>query len=81
MSGEDRKVVYKVDVSDGAWPNGLVLDYVALRIYWIDARSDSINTVKYDGTGYHEVLRGHELLTHPFAISLYGNHVYWTDWR
>ena len=81
MSGEDRRVVYRVESSDGAWPNGLVLDYVAQRIYWIDARSDSINTVKYDGTEYHEVLRGHELLTHPFAISLYENHVYWTDWR
>ena len=83
MSGEDRQVVYRVDVSDcwGAWPNGLVLDYVAHRIYWIDARSDSISTVTYDGKDYYEVLRGHELLTHPFAISLYENHVYWTDWR
>jgi hypothetical protein len=25
-------------VTDGAWPNGLTLDYVLKRIYWIDAR-------------------------------------------
>uniref|UniRef100_A0A8C3UGF2 EGF-like domain-containing protein n=1 Tax=Catharus ustulatus TaxID=91951 RepID=A0A8C3UGF2_CATUS len=28
-----------------------------------------------------EVLRGHEYLSHPFAVTLYGGEVYWTDWR
>lgn len=28
-----------------------------------------------------EVLRGHEFLSHPFAVTLYGGEVYWTDWR
>jgi len=37
MSGEGRKVVVRVDaVSDGAWPNGLTLDYTAeVRYYTI----------------------------------------------
>lgn len=47
----------------------------------MDAKSDSIHTVTYDGTGYHEVMRDLEMLSHPFAISLFENHVYWTDWR
>lgn len=81
MSGEERTIVFSVDSTNGAWPNGLVLDYIAQRVYWIDARSDSINTIKYDGSDPREVLRGHELLTHPFAIALYENFVYWTDWR
>ncbi|KAI9558491.1 hypothetical protein GHT06_015278 [Daphnia sinensis] len=82
MSGDGRKVVVRVDsVSDGAWPNGLTLDYAAQRIYWIDARSDSIHTARYDGTDPREILRGHETLSHPFAIALFENHVYWTDWR
>jgi hypothetical protein len=39
MSGQDRIIVVRVDqVTDGAWPNGLTLDYVLKRIYWIDAR-------------------------------------------
>lgn len=39
MSGQDRSIVVRVDqVTDGAWPNGLTLDYVLKRIYWIDAR-------------------------------------------
>lgn len=44
-------------------------------------RSDSIQTVNYDGSDFREVMKGHETLTHPFAISLFDNYVYWTDWR
>ncbi|XP_059475497.1 low-density lipoprotein receptor-related protein 1 isoform X2 [Neocloeon triangulifer] len=82
MSGDGRKEIIRVDkVTDGAWPNGLTLDYVLQRIYWIDAKSDSIHTTTYDGGDYREVMRGHETQTHPFAIALFENYVYWTDWR
>ncbi|KAK6630731.1 hypothetical protein RUM44_002900 [Polyplax serrata] len=82
MSGTHRKRVLRVDqITDGAWPNGLTLDYVLRRIYWIDARSDSIHTTTYDGLSHKEVIRGHETLTHPFSIAVFENYVYWTDWR
>lgn len=39
MSGDHRSIVILVDeVTNGAWPNGLTLDYQLNRIYWIDAR-------------------------------------------
>lgn len=47
----------------------------------ISRRSDSIHTTLYDGTGYQLVLRGHAMLSHPFAVTLFESHVYWTDWR
>ena len=47
----------------------------------LHCRSDSIHTVKYDGSDLRQILKGHEFLSHPFAISLFGNYVYWTDWR
>ncbi|CAB3364278.1 Hypothetical predicted protein [Cloeon dipterum] len=82
MSGEGRQLIVRVDkVTNGGWPNGLTLDYVLQRIYWIDAKSDSIHTSNYDGGDYREVMRGHETQTHPFAIALFENYVYWTDWR
>ncbi|RZF40959.1 hypothetical protein LSTR_LSTR013214 [Laodelphax striatellus] len=82
MSGDHRRVVVLVEkMSDGAWPNGLTLDYELKRIYWIDARSDSIYTVTYDGGDHREVMGQHETLSHPFAIGLFEGHVYWTDWR
>lgn len=43
--------------------------------------SDAIFSALYDGSGVIEILRGHEYLSHPFAVSLFGGSVYWTDWR
>ena len=59
-----------------AWPqpaSSLCPDYAL--------RSDAIYSARYDGSGHMEVLRGHEFLSHPFAVTLYGGEVYWTDWR
>ncbi|XP_066143818.1 prolow-density lipoprotein receptor-related protein 1 [Euwallacea fornicatus] len=82
LAGLDRKVVVRVDYFfKGGWPNGLTLDYTMRRIYWADARSDSIHTSDYDGNDHHEVISNHEFLSHPFAISLFENYIYWTDWR
>uniref|UniRef100_A0A8C1T2J2 Low density lipoprotein receptor-related protein 1Ab n=1 Tax=Cyprinus carpio TaxID=7962 RepID=A0A8C1T2J2_CYPCA len=46
-----------------------------------DPKSDAIYSAAYDGSGLIEVLRGHEHLSHPFAVTMYGGEVYWTDWR
>uniref|UniRef100_A0A8D0KZI1 EGF-like domain-containing protein n=1 Tax=Strix occidentalis caurina TaxID=311401 RepID=A0A8D0KZI1_STROC len=71
-----------VPTGSGGWPNGLTVDYLEKRILWIDARWDQDTHLSlYDGTGHIEVLRGHEYLSHPFAVTLYGGEVYWTDWR
>lgn len=81
MAGEQRTVITHVAHVRGAWPNGLTLDYTLRRVYWIDARSDSIHTVDYNGGDHHLVLRDQETLSHPFSISVFENYVYWTDWR
>ncbi|XP_050312267.1 prolow-density lipoprotein receptor-related protein 1 isoform X2 [Anthonomus grandis grandis] len=82
LAGLDRRVVVRVDqFVKGGWPNGLTLDYTMRRIYWADARSDSIHTSDYNGNDHHEVISNQEFLSHPFAISLFENYVYWTDWR
>lgn len=81
MAGEYRRTIMQVDQVQGAWPNGLTLDYTLKRVYWIDARSDSIHTTNYDGGDHHLVIRDQETLSHPFSISVFENHVYWTDWR
>uniref|UniRef100_A0A8C2EPV9 Low density lipoprotein receptor-related protein 1Aa n=1 Tax=Cyprinus carpio TaxID=7962 RepID=A0A8C2EPV9_CYPCA len=80
MSGHGRRTIHK-ETGSGGWPNGLTVDYLERRILWIDARSDAIYSAKYDGSGLIEVLRGHEYLSHPFAVTMFGGEVYWTDWR
>lgn len=81
MAGEYRQTIVNVEIFFGGWPNGLTLDYVQKRVYWNDAHSNSIHTTNYDGGDHHLVLRDPETLSHPFSISLFENHVYWTEWR
>uniref|UniRef100_A0A3B5M6U1 EGF-like domain-containing protein n=1 Tax=Xiphophorus couchianus TaxID=32473 RepID=A0A3B5M6U1_9TELE len=71
MSGSGRHIVFK-DMEIGAWPNGLTLDHLEKRIVWTDARLVISDCVQKSG---------HEYLSHPFAVSLFGGNVYWTDWR
>ncbi|KRX38253.1 Prolow-density lipoprotein receptor-related protein 1 [Trichinella murrelli] len=68
-------------VKGGGWVNGLTIDYIAERLYWTDAKSDSIHTVNYDGQDHHLVLSNHDFMSHPFAITVFEDFVYWTDWR
>lgn len=63
MSGEGRRIVFMVSEVEGAgWPNGLTLDYALRRIYWIDAKSDSIHTALYDGSDHRQVRQAVYLL-------------------
>lgn len=81
MAGKFRKAISTTSHVSTGWPNGLTLDYTQKRVYWVDAKSDSIYTIRYDGSDVHLVLRDREILSHPFAITVFENYVYWTDWR
>ena len=82
MSGENRRNLFDIQrVAGGGWPNGLALDFDVERLYWIDARSNSIHTVTYDGLDHHVVVHGTEHIQHPFSIALFDDKVYWTEWQ
>ncbi|XP_052831949.1 low-density lipoprotein receptor-related protein 1B isoform X1 [Octopus bimaculoides] len=82
MSGQNRKTIFNISsIVGGGWPNGLTIDYEFRRLFWVDARSDSIHTITYDGHDLRMVLKDHINLGHPFAITLFGDNLYWTDWR
>ena len=50
MAGTDRRILFRVlDVPSGGWPNGLTCDFSAERLYWIDAKSDSVHSMTYEG--------------------------------
>lgn len=79
MDGTERRLVVKI--KPGSWPNGIALDSIARRIYWIDAKSDALSCVRYDGKDLRTILTGNQYLSHPFAVNLFENNVYWSDWR
>lgn len=77
MDGTHRKTIVSYDVK---WPNGLTLDLVQKRIYWVDAKLNTISSCDYNGSGRRVVLSSPDTLRHPFSITTFEDWVYWTDW-
>lgn len=73
-----RILTYEDDI---AWPNGLTIDYFADRLYWADAHLDYIASTDLEGRHKHIVLSGDKLVPHVFALSLFEDHLFWTDWN
>ncbi|XP_071487623.1 low-density lipoprotein receptor-related protein 4-like [Diadema antillarum] len=61
------------------WPNGLTIDYATDKLFWADAKHHSIESANLDGSGRKIVIN--KGLPHPFAITLFEDHIYWTDWH
>ncbi|XP_070387130.1 low-density lipoprotein receptor-related protein 1-like isoform X2 [Dermacentor albipictus] len=81
LDGSSRKVIVNVEEYSNlpkSLPNGITLDYAVNRVYWIDARSGSIHTVKYDGTGHKKILHL-STFSKPFSMDVFGDYFYWTD--
>ncbi|KAH8295018.1 hypothetical protein KR018_005781 [Drosophila ironensis] len=77
MDGSHRTTIISYDVK---WPNGITLDLVRKRLYWVDGKLNIISSANYDGSQRRQVLYSSEYLRHPFSITTFEDHVYWTDW-
>lgn len=60
------------------WPNGLTLDYQESRVYWIDGRHNYIASVDYHGNNRRMAYT--QAVNHPYALTMLGQQLYWTDW-
>ncbi|XP_013395341.1 low-density lipoprotein receptor-related protein 4-like [Lingula anatina] len=79
MDGTNRRVLVNTELG---WPNGLALDYEMERIFWLDAKLDKIETSDLNGENRVLLISGTQgVLDHPFGITVFGEHVYWTDWQ
>lgn len=72
-----RILTYENDI---AWPNALTIDYFSERIFWADAHLDYIASADLEGRHRHIVLSG-DKVPHVFAITLFEDYIYWTDWN
>ena len=75
MDGTGRRIL--VQGGGLSWPNGLSIDYNARKLYWADARTDSIECVDFNGSNRTVILQG---VTHPFGLDVHDGFIYWTDW-
>jgi hypothetical protein len=61
------------------WPNALTIDYTIDSIWWVDAKLDVIEHCDLNGEN-RRVILAHDQIYHPFSISVFEDHVYWSDW-
>ncbi|XP_019340746.1 low-density lipoprotein receptor-related protein 5 isoform X3 [Alligator mississippiensis] len=76
MDSSTRKIIVDSDIY---WPNGLTIDLEEQKLYWADAKLSFIHRANLDGSFRQKVVEGS--LTHPFALTLSGDTLYWTDWQ
>uniref|UniRef100_A0A3B3RJA6 EGF-like domain-containing protein n=1 Tax=Paramormyrops kingsleyae TaxID=1676925 RepID=A0A3B3RJA6_9TELE len=74
LDGSQRDVLVHIGIS---WPNGLTIDYQEGLLYWCDAGTDKIERINLETGENREVVLEP---IHPFALAVYGGHIFWTDW-
>ncbi|CAL7939536.1 unnamed protein product [Xylocopa violacea] len=79
LDGTDVKRLF-VEPTVG-WPNGITIDHIAERIYWVDARLDYIGSSDFDGKKFKKVISQNERVSHPFAVAVFKDNMYWDDWK
>lgn len=79
MNGDSkaRQVIVSKHIG---YPNGLTIDYALNRIWWTDALQDTIESADFNGN-HRRIILKFEPLKHPYAISVFSDNIYWTDWR
>ena len=73
---QTREVIINTSI---LWPNALTIDYTIDRIWWADAKMHTIESANFLGRDRRVILR--ESISHPFAVTLFQNYMYWTDWE
>ncbi|XP_065196274.1 low-density lipoprotein receptor-related protein 4-like [Sycon ciliatum] len=79
MAGLNRTVIVRdTESMELGWPNGLTIDFQLDRLFWADARLDTIESVTLDGYDRKAIFRD---LPHPFGLTIFKSNLYWTDWQ
>jgi len=76
MDGSGKKDLVSDDM---VWPNGLAVDMVLDRVYWSDAKKDTVESVRMDGSDRRVILD--MVAKHPFSMAVFEDNLYWSDWE
>ncbi len=74
MDGADRTTLHSTGLSE---PNGITIDYQIQTIYWTDSVLGVIDYSNTDGTNRRRLQTN---LPYPYAITIEGSLVFFTDW-
>ncbi|XP_043473128.1 vitellogenin receptor-like isoform X2 [Leptopilina heterotoma] len=74
MNGENKNVSVKENLF---WPTKLIIDKENNRLYWIDIKLQTIESIKCDGTNRKILLK--EIVKNPIAIAVFEGTLYVVD--
>ena len=78
LDGENAKMLFNGSIV--SWPNGIVVDYITQKIFWVDAKRDYIASSDFDGKHLSYISEG-DLTPHPFALGVFKDYLYFDDWN
>jgi len=73
MAGDQKVAIINSSLTQ---PSGLAIDYAEKKLYWSDASREKIERSDLDGSNRQVLVSA---TIYPFALSVYGNYIYWTD--
>uniref|UniRef100_A0A3Q3BE47 Low-density lipoprotein receptor-related protein 2-like n=1 Tax=Kryptolebias marmoratus TaxID=37003 RepID=A0A3Q3BE47_KRYMA len=76
--GMDGKNISAIITTKLEWPSALTVDYTTNKIFFADSHLNFL-FADMDGQNRHRAIAG--TLPHVFAVSLFEDWVYWTDWN
>ncbi|XP_074652666.1 sortilin-related receptor-like isoform X2 [Tubulanus polymorphus] len=78
LDGDNATVV--IDKANVHWPNGITVDDQTERIFWTDGYLKRIGSATINGRDIRFIAQGRWLIPHPYAITVFKDRVYWSDW-
>ena len=78
MDGTDRIIIVDEDIKQ---PNGMSIDNIGERLYWVDSQLNQINSTKFDGSDPKTILKNKTIMPYPYDLVVFDSYVYWTNLR
>ncbi|KAF7220632.1 low density lipoprotein receptor a [Nothobranchius furzeri] len=76
LNGVDRVSLVTESIE---WPNGITIDLLNQRLYWVDSKLHTLSSIDAQGGGRRTLIIDEHKLAHPLGLTVFEESVFWTD--